>query len=404
MTVRGNSGVLRTLWGGGRGWILVVVAFGWFLSYGVRMVYPAILPQLRLDFGFDLTTAGLLITALWAATALGQLPGGMLDDRYGSARVLVVSTVASAAALTVAVTAWSVSGLFVGTVLLGFATALYSVGRFTIVATHFRDQSGVAIGIVMAAGDLGNSVLPPVAGIVTVVLAWEVGLGVAIPFFLLAAGAIVLTVPRATPSDGADAPGGMVVAFHGVVAAMRDRSMLLVVVVQTIAYCVWQSFTAFYPLYLVVMKDVSPSVAAVLFGGFFATGIVIKPVTGRLYDARGIRSSLPVVLGVMAVSLALLPFAFGLPALVGVTVLASSLLGFAAITHAYFTEALPAAIQGTGIGVIRTGFVLIGAGTPTLMGVLADAGWFDEAFFVLALASFAGGVLAVFVTDPARVD
>lgn len=393
-------GVAKELLRGGRGWILVVVAGGWFLSYGIRMVYPAVLPQLSVEYGFDHTTAGLLITALWVATALGQLPGGLLDDRLRGGRVLVVSTVGSAIALGIVVTSMSVGVLFVGTVLLGFATALFSVGRFTILATYFREHSGVAIGVVMAAGDLGNSGLPPAAGVVTVLVAWQFGIGVAIPFFLVAAGSVILAIPKEDGAGGQVQRAGLRASFRVVGRALRGRSMALVVGVQTIAYCVWQSFTAFYPMYLVVVKGVSPTVAAVLFGGFFAMGIVLKPLTGRFYDTYGIRSSLPVVLGVMAVSLALLPFADGLGALVGVTVLASSLLGFATITHAYFTDVLPETIHGTGIGVIRTGFVLVGAGTPTLMGVLADAGWFDEAFFLLAAASLVGAGLAVFVTDP----
>jgi hypothetical protein len=62
---------------------LLAVAAGWFLSLGVRMVYPALLPYLRTAYGLDLGTTGLLLTVLWSAHALGQLLGSLPTDEFG---------------------------------------------------------------------------------------------------------------------------------------------------------------------------------------------------------------------------------------------------------------------------------------------------------------------------------
>jgi len=72
------------LWSGGRGKVLTAVAGGWFLSVGVRMIYPVMLPSLRSAYGLNLTTAGLLLTVLFLAYAFGQFPGGVLADRFES--------------------------------------------------------------------------------------------------------------------------------------------------------------------------------------------------------------------------------------------------------------------------------------------------------------------------------
>lgn len=373
------------LWRGGRGPILGAVAGGWFLSLGVRMIYPAVLPQLRADYGFDLTTAGLLITALWVAYALGQLPGGLLDDRFGGGRVLAASTGVSALALTVVVAAESVRALFGATLLFGFATALYGVARFTILSREYPDHGGTAIGLTMAAGDLGNATLPPLSGAVAIAVGWEFGLGFAIPLFLVATAGIHLTVPSdGRGSSAAAESAGVAATLARIAGSLRRRRVATVAVIQTLGYCVWQAFTGFYPTYLIEGKGLAPTTATVLFGGFFALGILVKPVAGSAYDAYGLRRSLPAVLVSITAAMLLLPLAESLAALVAVTALASSVLGYGTITLTYLAESFPEDVKGTGLGTLRTGYMLVGAGSPTVVGALADAGRFDGAFVLLA--------------------
>jgi MFS family permease len=273
---------------------LVAVAVGWFLSIGVRMVYPTILPHLRADFGLDRTAAGLLITTMWAAYALGQFPSGLLDDRFGGKRLLVLSTVISGFAVLLVVAAGSVGLLFVGTLLFGLTTSLYGVSRFTILVTNYPKHGGTAVGLMLAAGDLGTTLLPPLGGLLAVGYGWEVSLSVSIPLFLVAAVGIHATVPNIDSESESD--DRLVTTVRKVADAVRNRNIALVVVVQTIGYCIWQSFTGFYPTYLIEIKGVSATMASFMFGGFFAMGILIKPLVGTAYDAYGIRGSLPFVL------------------------------------------------------------------------------------------------------------
>ncbi|WP_132057792.1 MFS transporter [Halorussus amylolyticus] len=402
------------LWSGGRGPVLAAVAGGWFLSLGVRMIYPAVLPQLRDAYGLDLTTAGMLITALWVAYALGQLPGGILDDWLGGGRILVVSTGVSALALAFVVVADSIGVLFGATILFGFATALYGVARFTILTTTYPERGGTAIGLTMAAGDLGNSLLPPAAGALAVALAWQFGFGLAIPLFALAAVGIYVVVPgdgnrseadeseveeSESNENGESEPNGFLSTLRRMGESMWRRPVLLVIAIQTLSYCIWQAFTGFYPTYLVEVKGVAPTTATVLFGGFFALGIVVKPVAGSAYDARGVRKVLPVLLVSMTAALFLLPLVDGFAGVVAVTALASSILGYGTVTLTYLTDSFPDEIQGTGLGALRTGYMLVGAGSPTVMGVLADADYFDEAFFLLAGVGAVTAVLSVLVSE-----
>ena len=150
---------------------------------GGRFVYPALLPFLREAFAMDLTTAGMLLTMLWAAYAVGQFPGGIFGDRIGERNALVLSTAVAALALLAVAASVSVWTLFLGTLAFGLATSLFGPARFTIFTRFYPKRGGTAIGITMAAGSIGNTLLPPVAGVLASYVTWRLGFGFVIPLF-----------------------------------------------------------------------------------------------------------------------------------------------------------------------------------------------------------------------------
>ncbi len=368
----------------GRGEILIAVAAGWFLSIGVRLAYPVLLPYLRRAYGLDLTTAGFLLTALWLCYALGQLPGGLLADRFGEGNVLVVSTVISTVTLGLVAVAGSAPVVYLATAAFGFGTALYGVARFTTLSDIYPDNDGTAIGVTMAAGQAGNTLLPLAAGGIASAFAWQYGFGLAVPAFALVAIGLRLVVPARTSSAESAVDSVSLETARYVLSELRRPEIVTVTAIQILTYCVWQAFTGFYPTYLIESKGFSQGIATGLFSAFFAAGIVVQPLTGRLYDRFGIRTSLPPVLGVVVLSLVALPFLEGFwPVVVG-TLFLSSILGYGTITLPYMTAAFPADMQGTGLGFLRTVYMTIGAISPVLFGAFADRGYFDEAYVVLA--------------------
>ncbi|QSX00581.1 MFS transporter [Haloterrigena alkaliphila] len=368
----------------GRGKILFAVATGWCFSIGVRLAYPVLLPYLREAYGLDLTTAGFLLTALWLAYALGQLPGGILADRLGEGNILVLSTLISAGTLSLVALADSAAIVYLATAAFGFGTALYGVARFTILSDVFPNNDGTAIGVTMGAGEVGNAVLPLAAGAIAGAFTWQYGFGLAVPVFLLVAVLLRLVVPGRTSGTTSAVDDLSLETARYVLAQVRRREIVVVTAIQILTYCVWQAFTGFYPTYLIEIKGFSEGVATALFSTFFALGIVVQPATGRLYDRLGIRRSLPVILLVVAAALVVLPFLEGFWPIVAGTVLLSSILGYGTITLPYMTAAFPADMQGTGVGFLRSTYMTIGAASPVLFGAFAERGYFDEGYFVLA--------------------
>jgi MFS family permease len=377
----------KVLWADGKGKILFAIAAGWFLSIGLRFVYPVLLPSLQSAYGIDLTTAGLLLSVLWVAYALGQLPGGILSDRIGERNILVLSTAISAATIALVAAANSVVVLFAATAAFGAGTALYGVARFTALSHVFPNNEGAAIGLTMAAGDLGNALLPPAAGLAAGALAWQYGFGLTVPLFMFVVVLLWVFVPKRTSAASSSIDKLSLDTARKIFAALSQSSIVVVAILQFLGYVAWQGFTGFYPTYLIDIKGLSPTIATLLFGAFFGLGVVIKPIVGSAYDRFGIRRSFPIVMGVFMISVGLLPLLEGFWSIVIATVFLSSILGYGTITLSYLTTALPESVQGTGLGTLRTMYMTIGAGSPVVMGALADRGFFDEAFLLLAVVA-----------------
>ena len=376
------------LWSDGRGPILVAIAGGWALLNGSRMIFPVVLPQLREDFGLTLTTAGLLITVIWFSYAVGQVPGGVFADRYGERKTLTASVAVGTVGLAAVLVAPTALVLYAATAAMGLGYSLYPIARITALSDIYPERLGSALGVTMAGGDIGQAVLPPIAGVLTVAVAWRLGLGFVLPLLVLAVVVVWTTLPAKTRQTemGGDLRLGDVRLILG---KLRTPTILTMALLLTVFVGVWQTFSAFYPTYLIDVKGLAPPVASGLFGLFFAFGVVAKPAAGLAYDSVGIRLSLPLVLSGSIVGLLLLPSARGVLPLAGVTVLISSMLGSGAIIQTYLADTIPEEIQGTGLGVVRSVGAGIGASGPVLFGAFAERGHFDEGYLVL------GGLVAV---------
>lgn len=384
-----------------RGKALAVISGGWFLAIGTQMIYPVLLPQLRAAYGLDLTMAGLLLTTIWLSQAVSQVPAGALTDRIGGHPALAASMLICAGALAVVVAGGTALPLFGATALFGVGLALFGIARFTVIQELYPNRIGTSSGVIMAAADAGQTVLPPVASSIALVAVWQYGFAVTIPFFVLSAGLLWVAVPASAVRSGDDRRVPSTVRIRYLLSELRRPSVTRGTLVLILYGTVWAAFTGFYPTYIVEVKGFSTAIASVLFGLFFGLGIVVKPLAGSAYDRIGIRRALLSVVAVPTLAFAVLPFVDSLVGLVAVTALAAPLLGSGAIVQPYVLETLPEDLKGTGLATVRTIFLTVGAIAPVVFGTIADRGFFDEIYFVLALLT---GVNVLIVTRMADME
>lgn len=392
MTLRGVvQDEAKYLWSDGRGPSLLVIATTWGLLGGARMILPVLLPYIRTSYNLSLTFAGLLVTVLYLSLSIGQFPSGLLADRYNESTLLMISPLLVAVALIFVITAPTTLALYTAVGVWGASISLYPVARITFLTRTYPERLGSALGVTMATGDIGQTVLPPVASILVIVSVWELGLGFLIPLLALLGLGLYLTLPRETQYTSGDETDSnprirdvFTEIFHPGVGSMAGILLLFLFL--------WQSFTAFYPTYLVSVKGMSPSVASLVFGVVFAVGIVIKLVAGVAYDKVGARISLASVLFPPIVGFLLLPFADGAMFLVPITAMIGMGLGAGAISQSYLAEVFGKKMRGTALGVIRTATATLAAAGPLAFGVIADNGFFSEGYVAMAVL-MAGALL-----------
>jgi len=360
---------------------------GWLLGLGVRLVFPAVLPRIRAEFSFSLSTAGLLLSVLWLGYAVMQFPGGILADRYGERAMLSGSFIVAAAGLVGVVISPAPVPFFLSTLLIGLGVGLFGTTRLTVLVDTFPNRGGTAIGITQAAGNIGTTLLPATGGLLAAQFGWRVGFGVLlIPFLCMIAG-LWVTIPRRT-SVSADLEMSSE-SVRYLFATVRRPPILLVNTVLGVNMVVYQSFTGFYPTFLVSVKGFDEGIAATFLGLFFAVAIVLQPAAGAIRDRFGTRVTLLGILSIGAVTIGLLPVVSGSLALALLTLGASATLAVWPVANAYMAEVAPDEIQGAVVGTARTAYIGIGVSGPVIVGVLGDAGQLELAFFGI------GGLLAV---------
>lgn len=371
------------LWDGGKGKSLIIVAVTWGLLIGARMVLPVIIPYLQTAYGISLAIAGMLVSVVWFFGALGQLPGGALADRYPERTLMSISVIVVAITLAFIIVAPTTVFLFIAAAIWGLAHSLYPISRITFLSSTYADRLGSALGVTMATGDIGQTILPPVATVIAVSLVWQAGLGFVVPLLLVAGFLIYFVVPSTGRSNSASL-SGLVSNITDTFGEMRTPAIGLMTVILFLFIFLWQSFTAFYPTYLMSIKGFSPTVASTIFGFFFAVGVIVKPLGGAAYDRIGMRASLIGVLLPPVVGFGLLPFIDSVWAILIITALISIMLGSGAITQSFLAESFPTDMQGTGLGVVRSTTAALGAGGPLVFGLVAEYGYFDQGYLALA--------------------
>lgn len=146
----------------------------------------------------------------------------------------------------------------------------------------------------------------------------------------------------------------------------------------------YQGISAFLPIYLIESKGLSQGMASGLYSVFYASGAIAQSLAGNAADVYGSPTVLSAIAGFGVLTLLALPVVNGVWALALLVVLLGTRLGIGPVGNGYVAGLLPVDVQGTGYGLFRSFYVAVGSTGSLFVGILAEAGLFDEAFFVLA--------------------
>lgn len=373
--------------------VLVAAFLASFSNNAARLVISPVVPEIIVAFDSSKSAIGLALTGMWAVYALLQFPSGLVADRIGDYRVILVAigVTAAASALLAFSPTFALFGLF--TVVLGGGAGLYfTVG--TSMLTKAFTRTGQVLGVHSAGGPAAGLLVPPVAAYVGVTYGWRpavlVGAAVSVPAFVLFRWGVR---PVSAVGGQPDTRAGDVHPDGGTATALVETAIEVltrpsVVYMTLVGVCVaytWQAFTSFFPTFLVEYRGLSVQEASVVFGAVFLLSALGLPLSGKLSDRFARETVLASVLLTAAVGLGTVIVADGFgPTLVGVCLLGAG-LSWGGVFQSRVMDLFDDDGRGAAFGLVRTVYMFVGSLGSVVTGVLADSAGWPAAYGVVVL-------------------
>ena len=135
---------------------LFAAQLGWMLDAMDVMLYAFALTTIQAEFDLSSGQAGALASATLIASAVGGIGFGILADRFGRARTLMISILAYSVFTGLTATAGSLVELFVWRALVGLGMGgEWSAGSVLVSETWPAEHRGKAIGFMQAGWAVG---------------------------------------------------------------------------------------------------------------------------------------------------------------------------------------------------------------------------------------------------------
>jgi MFS family permease len=348
-----------------------------------RLVISPVVPSIGDAFGVPNGALGLALTGMWMGYALAQFPSGLLADRYGERRIILVAVGGTAVASALLAFAPSYPVFLLGTAVMGTVAGLhYSVA--TSLLTRTTDQIGTAIGIHTAGAPVAGVLVPMAAGAVGTWLGWRWALALG-TVFALPVTALVVYVVRPRPPVRPDQSVWSRLRLGPVLTLLRRPPIARTVGLSAVGMFVWQATASFLPAFFVAHHGFSEATAGALFSGYFLVQGLTQPGLGALSDRIGRDAAASLAIGLGIVGYSLLVWGGGLTMAVVSVGLAGLSMGWGAALMPKFMDHLDDHERNSGFGLVRTVYMMLGAAGSVVTGFAADLLGWDVAFIGLAL-------------------
>jgi MFS family permease len=367
-------------------WVILAVAVTAFLQTHLhRLGFAPLIPTFVRDLGLSYAAAGTIQTAYFWTYTVVQVPVGVIADRWGARRVMVVCM----ALLAVGAIAFSAGDDFAAGVaarmLVGLGAAGVWVPAMRLVSEWFpAGERARATGLISAGGGIGGTLGLVLVPWLASLWGWRLAYGAtALPALLT----LVLIALLLRPGP---AGRGVLPARGSLRAVLRARELWPFNLMVFFSYGAYFSFLTFLPAFLVAVPGASPAVAGTITSLITAGTVVSWPGAGWLSDRQGRRKPLTIV-GQLGSALACVFFALvaphvGLGSAAAAAAVTGLVVGGMILPFVMVVELFPPQLAATAAGVVNTSCFVGGMILPIVLGRLVDVtGGFTAAFLLAAV-------------------
>lgn len=337
--------------------VLVLSGSGFAASVNLRSM-DTILPKLSEDFGVTIGQASFVITAYAVGYGTCQLAVGLLGDRLGKVRLIVMLCLFSAVATALSSFAGSISELAAARMLAGVAASGIVPLAMAWIGDHIPMGDRQSVMARYMSGTIAGGLLGQViGGILAEAFGWRTTTLVFALGFVLVAAALMRESRHVLPTPKSD--GSALLALRGSISALRGNgyafTVLAGVVIEGIAIFSVLSFAgaSLHARFGLSLGWIGALLACFALGGLIYS-FVVRRLLKRFRPLSLVRAGGPVAAAGLLV-LGFSPYLWSIP--VAITMMG---FGFYLVHNplqVHATQFLPGA-RGTGVAMFATALFL----------------------------------------------
>lgn len=374
-----------------RNWILALLFLGWALGNLDRYIMNYAVLSITKDLHLSASATGLLLSSFFAGYAIMQMPGGLLADRLGPRKVLLISVIMWSIFTALTGAAWSMASMVVIRFLFGIGEGGFQpAGSKIISLTYAREERARAMSVVLSSSGIVGLFIPILSATMLTTLGWRTmfvifgcfGAVIAVLYW------IFIKLPKdnantaEAPIAGSNQKGSFKLLF-------KTPLMWNLLIAYFCMYAVNWGLATWLPTYLSKARGLS-----LISLGWLQTipgvvGIIAVYLSGYLIDKlpkgreRAYASLACVCVGIL---LYLMFTSSNVTSFMVYQTINTIPLTFVLILlPSIVLKNFSSSVAGSAMGIVNTGGQLAGFLTPLVIGFIVDAfkGSFDAAFWML---------------------
>ena len=369
---------------------LIVMAVTHTFTHVFGGIHTSIFSLLREEFSLSLRQLGLIAAIPPLAQAIFTLPTGLISDRYGPKKMLLVSFAVALVGAVLASQAKSPLVFIIAVSLVYVSNAIYHPASYSYTANAVTGKDRPkAFGLHGALGTLGHATGPLSVGILIgmMALGWrQVYLVLIVPILV---GIVIVLFLKEEDVDRTTLNDVPTSEEEGEAKTIFTRSMVMFLIFRTLTAMGRSMVSSFLVLYLQDIRGLTLALASLIFSSRELSGLVAAPVGGYLASRYGEKKFLvaTTAAGFLCFSIAIFSKNMVLFIILFLAYGMFTTVGMPARTS-IVANLTPGKSRGLGYSLFFLPSSLIGAIAPALAGLVAEQYGFNAVFY-LTIAAFA---------------
>ena len=374
---------------------LLVMTVTHTLTHAFGQMHTTLFPVLKEEFNLSFQQLGLIAAIPPLCQSLLAIPTGLLSDRFGSKKMIIVSMVVACAGSLLASATQSPLMFIVAVSLLYINTTIYHPASYSFTTRLFRPRDrSKALGIHGAGGTFGMSIGPLSLAILMGYFAFGWRQVYLFWFVPLLIGILAVFLIRSEPRDDAEVrpdPNTPQVQAK----KLLTTSLALFLVFGGIRMVAGGMTNSFLSVYLVGSRGWDQTFTFTIIGSSSLMGIFAAPIGGFLADRFGEKKW---ILMVLAISYMCFGLAFAIPGTLPFVLmyLSHGFFNFLAMAanSALVAKLSPGRQRGLGYALFFLPGSIMGAVAPMMAAYIAEA-FSLYSVFMTSLAAYVVGLLVL---------